>query len=395
MFVLWGFNIAVSAPHMLHLLLNLRKTNGSKIVSIDIRTTETSRLSDEVIVVRPGTDGVLALGIANYLVENDMINKEFIEKNVYGFKEFSEHVRKYSLDYVEAKTGVKKNVIKGLAESLYEKRPSLMLIGYGLQRRYGGGEIVRSIASLSVLLGIPRGHYYNNRYGLEIDFNHITGADRWKSSRVISMQRVSRMLYKGEFKFVYSHLINPAVTLPNRNMFVKGISENSVFLVTHDTHWTDTAQISTLVLPAPTFYEKPDYIAGYWHNYVFRNLPAIEPLGESLPEFEVMRLLSKELNLPVDVYSNYDDVIKESIGEKAFNELISKGWTRVRYKKIDVFQTPTRKIELVSTYAKERALPPLPTPPEGEILEEDEYLLVTSAHPLYMHTQNKFLQGHP
>ena len=268
-----------------------------------------------------------------------------------------------------------------------------MLIGYGLQRRYGGGEIVRSIASLSVLLGIPRGHYYNNRYGLEIDFNHITGADRWKSSRVISMQRVSRMLYKGEFKFVYSHLINPAVTLPNRNMFVKGISENSVFLVTHDTHWTDTAQISTLVLPAPTFYEKPDYIAGYWHNYVFRNLPAIEPLGESLPEFEVMRLLSKELNLPVDVYSNYNDVIKESIGEKAFNELISKGWTRVGYKKIDVFQTPTRKIELLSTYAKERALPPLPTPPEGEILEEDEYLLVTSAHPLYMHTQNEDVYG--
>ena len=393
LFIFWGFNPVVSAPHMFNLIKDVRSRGGASIVTIDIRSSETAKLSDVHVRIKPGSDGVLALGIANYLISEGKIDEEFIKKYVHGFKKFSEHVSKYDLRTVEELTGVPRDEVTDLAEALYESRPFCILMSYGLQRRVGGGEIVRSIASLPAILGVHRGFYYGNRDGLYLDYKHIQGLHLWSPSRVISMQKVGKYLARGDFKFVYVHLTNPAATLPNSNKVVEGLKRSDVFVVVHDTHWSDTAKLADVVLPAPTFYEKRDVVCGYWHNYIYLNEPVIKPLGYSLSEAEVMGKLAEQLNLSSSVVADPLKVIREAVGDEVFSKLLREGVAEIPYRPLSEYQTPTGKIELYSTSAAARGLSPLPNPPSGEVLSEGEYLLITSAHPHYMHTQFEDVYG--
>jgi anaerobic selenocysteine-containing dehydrogenase len=394
MVVVWGFNPAVSAIHLWRKILGVRERGGT-IATIDVRFTETARQSTEFIRVKPGSDGYLALGIARYLVEKGYIDKGFIDRYTQGFEELVKHLESYSLDLVEEVTGVSKNKIAEFAEELASQKPFAIFIGYGLQRRYGGGEIVRSIAVIPALIGMHRGFYYSNTDGLPINFVDVESSKCWGPRKIISMERIGEEIYRGNYKFVYIHLHNPAATLPNVDRFVSGLKREDVFVVVHETHWSDTARLADVVLPAPTFYEKLDAVFSYSHSVVYLNKPAIEPLWESLGEYQLMCEIAKRI-----APSNYSElcpdpyeVFRAALGDKVFKKLVEEGSAELEPKPRDVYQTPSGKIELYSIGALEEGLPPLPTPPKGDRVGENELLLITSAHPLYTHTQFEEVYG--
>jgi anaerobic selenocysteine-containing dehydrogenase len=76
----------------------------------------------------------------------------------------------------------------------------------------------------------------------------------------VSQVALGRHLENAEFKFVYIYNMNPAETLPNQKAVRNGLTRKDVFVVVHDTLWTETAKHANLVLPAPTFFEKEDIV---------------------------------------------------------------------------------------------------------------------------------------
>ena len=76
-FVIWGSNMAESAPHEWRYVLDAQRA-GARVVTLDPRNCTTVAQADEQIVVRPGTDGALAMTLCNYLIENNMIDEEFL-----------------------------------------------------------------------------------------------------------------------------------------------------------------------------------------------------------------------------------------------------------------------------------------------------------------------------
>ncbi|MEM4795021.1 MAG: molybdopterin-dependent oxidoreductase [Ignisphaera sp.] len=393
MAIVWGFNPAVSAIHLWRRILKIMERNGY-VVTLDVRSTETARQSNYFVKVKPGSDGYLALGLAKYLIDQGYVDKEFIDSYTYGYQEFVKHLEKYSLDVVENVTGVSKQKIAEIAEIMVNSRPFGIFIGYGIQRRYGGGEIVRAISILPALLGIHRGFYYSNTEGISINVDAVEGI-RHRFADTVSMEKVGEELARGVYKFVYIHLHNPVATLPNASKVVEGLSRDDVFVVVHETHWSDTAKVADLVLPAPTFYEKLDLVFSYLHNNVYINQPAIEPLGESIAEYQLMCEIAKHVvpdkyqEICLDPYR----VFEIAIGEKNLEKLLAKGYTELEIKPREEYQTPTKRIELYSTVAEKLGLPPLPTPPEGDKCGEEEFVLITSAHPLYIHTQFEEVYG--
>jgi len=394
MVIAWGFNVAVSALHLWRRILGV-KERGGIIYTVDVRLTETARLSNKFIKVRPGSDGYLALGIAKYLVDHDLVDRDFIERYTYGFNELVKHLENYSLDVVERVTGVPKEVIAEFAEDLANHKPFAILIGYGLQRRRSGGEIVRSIAIIPALLGIHRGFYYSNTDGLPINLAGVTGADRWRPKKVVSMERVAEEVYRGEYKFIYIHLHNPAATLPNSHKFIEGVKKDDVFVVVHETHWSDTARVADLVLPAPTFFEKLDAVFSYSHNVVYLNKPVIDPLGEALGEYQLMCEITKRIAREAynEICLDPFEILRIAFGDEILEKLIEQGYAVLEPKPKDVYQTPTGRIEFYSTQAVKEGLPPLPTPPPGEEIGENEFILITSAHIKYIHTQFEEVYG--
>jgi anaerobic selenocysteine-containing dehydrogenase len=134
-----------------------------------------------------------------------------------------------------------------------------------------------------------------------IDWPALNGS-RFSGHRgkVVSQVGIGQRLAAGEFKFVYVFGSNPAMTLPDQRAVRRGLDREDVFVVVHDTHWSETAARADVVLPAPTFLEKRDVGMSDHHPYSRLSEQAIEPLGDSWHEIRVMRQLAKRLGLTDD-----------------------------------------------------------------------------------------------
>lgn len=83
MVVVWGTNPVFTAPHNWR-WIQWAKEQGTKVVTIDPIKSATAHRSDEFIRVNPGHDGYLALAMANYVIQNDLIDREFLDTHSNG-----------------------------------------------------------------------------------------------------------------------------------------------------------------------------------------------------------------------------------------------------------------------------------------------------------------------
>ncbi|MEB3825132.1 MAG: molybdopterin-dependent oxidoreductase [Desulfurococcales archaeon] len=389
--VYWGVNTAVSSIHSFQLALRARREAGAVIVNVDPRVSETARASDLHLRPKPGSDGYLALGVANYIIENGLYDREFVAKYTRGFSEFAAYASRFTLDVVSSVTGVDSRLIEEFASMYASLKPSIIHIGYGLQRRYGGGEIVRAIALLPALVGVHRGFYYSNTDGLPVDVDRLSGPT---PRIVIPQSMLGEYISAGRAKLVFIHLTNPAATYPDAGKVRQGLLRDDVFVVVHETHWSDTALYADLVIPAPTYLEKEDFVYGYWHNYIIHNEKIVKPGFETITELELVRRISAGIGIDDSLLdSDPWDIVSSLIGEKLAGELKGKGYAALPYRSYSEYQTPSGMIEFYSTRAVEEGFNPLPQP--GQALPDTGYslILLSGAHPLYTHSQFEDVYG--
>ncbi|MCX8181697.1 MAG: molybdopterin-dependent oxidoreductase [Candidatus Methanomethyliaceae archaeon] len=375
--VIWGFNPAWTSVHFFGLI----KKSGSKVVVIDPIKSETAEHADLYIQPRPGTDSALALGIANYLITNNLYDREFVEKFTHGFDNFKEVVRKYTPEKVSAICGIDKDTFTSFSEEYGRTKPAAVLIGLGIQRNVNGGEIVRSISLLPALTGnIGRcggGFFYSNSAYFTIDYDMLKGNKTGEIRRKINMIKLGEALLDKNLnppiKFLFVYNSNPAAVCPDLNKVRKGLSREDLFTVVHDLFMTDTADFADIVLPATSHFETFDVHFTYCGLYVSVNEKAIEPIGESKSNFEVFTELARRMG--------YSDIIEEpevladkvlrsgtgfmqgitlkSLREKGFLRLNTPNVPHVAFCDFR-FNTPSGKIEFYSKAAEADGLPPIP-----------------------------------
>ena len=95
----------------------LRNRNKPALVVIDPRRTETATAATQHLALRPKSDLTLLYGLANLLVQNDWIDRAFIERSTSGFAEFAAFVRQFTPDKVAAETGITVAPASCVAES--------------------------------------------------------------------------------------------------------------------------------------------------------------------------------------------------------------------------------------------------------------------------------------
>ncbi len=373
--VVWGFNPAWTSVHFHALIME----SGAKVVVIDPVRSETAEHADLHIQLRPGTDSALALGVANYLIKNDLYDREFVEKYTYGFEEFRKAVQQYTPERVSGICGIDENIFKSFAEEYGRTKPSAVLIGLGLQRNVNGGEMVRSICLLPALTGnIGRrggGFFYANEAYFTVDYDILKG--RAGNRRRINMIRIGEALLdeslKPPIKFLFVYNSNPAAVCPDLNRVRQGLSREDLFTVVHDLFITDTAEFADIVLPATSYFEAFDIQFTYCGLYVAVNEKAIEPIGESKTNFEVFSELARRMgfhDIVAEPERLADEVLRtgrefmegitlERLREKGFVRLNTPSVPHVAFSDF-MFKTPTGKIEFYSRAAEADGLPPMP-----------------------------------
>ncbi len=396
--VFWGFNAAVTGPHIWAKAVEARK-NGAKIITIDPLKTITARHSDLWIRPKFGTDAALALFVINRIFELDAQNSRFLQKYTIGSEKLQQAVRQWTLQKTSRFTGVNYSELETLVDYYIRFRPSATMIGVALQKKDFGWEHIRAIAFIPAILGYHRGFFYSNGQSYYIDYDYITGAKFHKTQNIIPQVATSNFVKQGKLKMIFVSSMNPAQTLPDAKDFIDGVKENNVFLVSVDTHWSRTAQIADVVLPAPTFVEKQDVIVSWGHCFTQYSKPAIEPMYDSRDEVWIMRQLAERLDL-TDSWLYQEPVealqvaMKESfVDGKGF--LLSPGTRQLRTKAKNWYPTGSGKIEFYSKKALEMGIAPLPEQPPVLELKPHQFYVLSTAVSQYTNSQFWEVFGQP
>lgn len=150
--ILWGGNPAWNSVHSVKYIYAARD-RGAKIVVIDPILTQIAAKADEYWQVKTSADGALALGMARYILDNDLYDKDWVTTNAIGFNEFAEYLkRNITIEWAAKESGIPAENIVNVAQEFATAKPATIWIGYGLQRHVNGGATVRAIDALVAAL---------------------------------------------------------------------------------------------------------------------------------------------------------------------------------------------------------------------------------------------------
>jgi anaerobic selenocysteine-containing dehydrogenase len=387
--LLWGTNTLTANPHLWPFVLEAR-ARGATIIAIDPIRTRTAAQCDEWIAIRPGTDAALALGMMHVLFERGLEDADYIARHTLGVEQLRERAGEYSPARVSAITGIPADRVISLGERYAKSKAAFIRVNYGLQRHAGGGMAVRTIACLPALTGHWKhaggGVQLSSSANFQFDKKALERPDLSPAVRTINMIRLGEALTTPDagvggppVRALVVYNSNPAAVAPDRNAVLRGMAREDLFTVVLEHFQTDTADWADIVLPATTQLEHWDLMLSYGHHYVSLNRPAIEPVGEALPNSEIFRRLAARMGLSHPALADDDlTMIRQALAsthEKmrgvTLDTLLEKGWTRLNVPTPYLpyadggFTTPSGKCEFYSARMGEMGLDPLPsfTPP--------------------------------
>jgi anaerobic selenocysteine-containing dehydrogenase len=383
--IIWGKNPAETNIQEISFIVSARE-KGCKVIVVDPRRTPTADKADILIQPTPGTDAALALAIAQVLIADDLVDKEFVKNYVSGFDEFKQSLT-INPDDAEKITGVPKAVIIELAHLIGTNGPVTFLPGYGLQRYTNGGQTIRSILTLCILtgnLGKPgagfnyanlQSYIYDNpKEPLSYYPNPVDDAPFRRSVSMALLGKDMLGMKDPELKVAWIERGNPMLQSPDSKSVAKAFSKME-FKVVVDQFMTDTAILSDLILPAKDMFEQSDIIGSYWSPYIQFKPKVLDPECDIIPESEIYYHLAKNMGFEFDnstipepgnenIEKWLDNRIKGpsslSLEDLRNGPVLAPGIQEIAYADMK-FKTPSGKIELYSGQAKSKwNIAPLP-----------------------------------
>jgi anaerobic selenocysteine-containing dehydrogenase len=381
--VLWGINAAYSTVNVMTLVKQAR-ARGAYVVVIDPYRTATARQADEHLMVRPGTDGALALAVMHVLIAEDRLDRDYIARATLGFPELAVHVDAWSPGRVADIVGLPAETIVAFARCYGAGPRAFMRVGIGLSRHDNGGMTCRILACLPALTGAyadPHGGaLLSSAQGFDFDWAPLERPDLLPAPapRAMNMIQLGRLLTDADVtppvRALYVYNSNPAAVCPDQTRVLAGLARDDLFTVVHEQILTDTTHYADLVLPATTSMEHEDLYRSYGQFYVQLARPVLAPPGEAKSNWEVFRHLSSALGVAEDHYAKTEEtLIREFLAAGGpatrsitYERLCTDGWARLDLPRPYLpfahgAPTPSGKVEFVAAHLRDRGLPALPT----------------------------------
>ncbi|MBR2669840.1 MAG: molybdopterin-dependent oxidoreductase [Solobacterium sp.] len=417
----WGANGYHSRYPMVR---NMQKNmeHGMKVITVDPRITPASqRLADLHLRPHLGTDGALALAIAHVLIENDWVDKEYIDKYVHGFKEYAEYVKQFTPEKGQELTGVPAEDIVKAAELIHSCKGICIPESSTLGHHRNGMQNYRALMSLLIITGnvdvkggqLPVIHSFMERAcGFETyeeefmeerypeDAPKAIGADRFPLWYYLRKDMQANALADNVLNEDENSVRALVGFGMNYRMFTSDhryleMFKKLDFFADVDLFLTDTAKYADIVLPACTSLERETFMP-YNGGKVWYTKKAIEPLGEAKSDPEIISLLAQYMDLDDDLLkAGYKECVRHCLRDLpvSIEEMqASEEPLQLPFIKPYVFgsslekglHTPTGKLELYSEIIAahpEWGLDPLPTyvPPYNPDSEKYPFRLCAGA----------------
>ena len=319
--LLWGSNLLTTCHHHWHFLQEARKRHGARVVCIDPIRTRTARQCDQHIQLRPGTDAVLAAGMAGVMLKEGLADLDLASTACADLDDLVAQFLPWTPERVAEACGIGQKTVVDLAHAYAAARPATIRIGVGPQQSTRGEGFVRAVHALAVLAGhwqLRGGGVFTMAFP-PLDEIRAERADLIPSGSVprrLDMARLGETLtdltLDPPIKGLMVWGTNPAVVQPDAGRVIRGLGREDLFTVVVEHFMTDTARYADIVLPSTTQLEHFDVLGSWGHDYITINQPAITPVGEAKSHGEIMRLLARRLRLEDPTLRESDEEIAAS-----------------------------------------------------------------------------------
>lgn len=373
--VLWGANLASQPNTARHLIAAKRR--GAYVVTIDVRDTEAAAQSDEVLLVRPGSDAALALAMMQVIIGEELYDRAFVAQHAVGFEALAAHVKNFPPDWAAAITGIPAAQIVALARRYATTRPAMIVLGGSSMHKgsngWQGGRAVACLPALTGNLGIPGGglgpRHGSASHGQALA-NIVPTTARPPGTYIPNqMSQMIDALLDGRVRAMLLLGTNMLSSFADAERLAEGLARTDL-VVSHDLFMHDTARrFADVVLPGTAWLEQMGCKMTNTHLYLMEQ--ALEPPGETRSLTWVLRALADRLGLaeffPWPSEEAMIDALlaHPSTGYATVAALRAEGGMRalnishVAYPDHH-YHTPSGKVEFYSERARQLGLPPLP-----------------------------------
>jgi formate dehydrogenase alpha subunit len=335
--LLIGSNITETNPLTAVRIKEAIRVYKAQVVTLDSAVTNMAKLASHPFVIKPGTEGLIIDGLVKATIEQDLVDDEATRKYPQALDALKAAVAGLSLDDVASQTGLTTDNLRDIAAIFAEAPRSIIMCAEGIVRRAGGYDNVLKLIDLAWItgkLGRP-GCGVNtvteepNEQGAvdmgvapeflpgQARFDDPAARERFAkawdaalpvSSAGSSLVDILKGCKNGRIKALYVLGENPLETLP-ASMEIRASLDQLELLVVQDPFLTQTARQAHVVLPACTYAEKDGTFTNL-EGRVLRVRQAMDPIGESLPDWHIMTSLANAMGCQWE-YQSVNDIQTE------------------------------------------------------------------------------------
>lgn len=376
---------------------------GATIITVDPRYSTAASKSKYWLPIKPATDLALLLAWINVIIEEELYDRDYVERYTYGFEQLKNHVATMTPQWAYGITTIKPEVIRETARAMGHASPAVIVHPGRHVTWYGDDtQRLRAVAILNALLGSwgRRGGFYRPETVTVPEPTtpeYPTPSRSWRTEFPDLYRLSDTVLANGvcdatipdpsrgcNFKTWIVNGTNLIETLPNQENTIKAI-ESLELLVVIDTMPMEITGYADVVLPECTYLERFDEIRVSLHRepQIALRMPAFKPKYDSKPGYWMARELSKRLGLEAYFpYEKQEDLLDWQLKElgSSLEEMMRIGVKTFKRPYDDLYFAPdeevefwtnTGKIELYATAFEMEGFDPLPVytpheePPAG------------------------------
>lgn len=391
---------------------------GGVTIVADPRFSVAAGKAKYYLPVKPGTDIALINAWMNVIVNENLYDKEYVEKYGFGFEQFKAEIQQYTPEWAYPETGITPDLIRASAREMAKYIPAT-LVHPGRHSTWYGDDAQRSraIALLNALLGSwgRKGGFF---YPVSMDVPGYPYPEYPKSDKPkvdnpdkkypfahetittgIREATTTGKPYPIKGWLVYG--TNLMQALPNRDETIQAI-QNLDLIVVVDIIPSEIAGWADVVLPEPVYLERYDdmNVEFFKEPFVAIRQPAVEPPNEQKPNWWIAKKLADKLGLGnYFPWNDIEEYYKHRLNAAGlnFDELKKKGILKGAKQPIYFdegvpaeFSTPSGKIEFYSLQLQEKGFDPVPKYNKPKEAPQGFYRLLFGRSPVhtFSKTQN-------
>lgn len=319
----------------------VRKNKDAKIITIDPRKSETAMNSDMWIDIKTKGDLALFYTLANVLIEKGWIDQDYINNYTEGFEDFKEHVKKYTLEDVEERTGISKMRVLELAKIIHEGKRVSFWWTMGVNQSYEAVRTAQAIINLALITGnmgregtgansltgqcnamgsrmfsnttaLYGGGEYNNKERRKVVAD-ILGMDEnmLPSKPTLDYEQIIKGINKGEIKGLWVVCTNPRHSFSNNEEFKKAMKNLDFFVVQDIYEDTDSSKECDLYLPSVPAIKKEGFLINT-ERRLSALVPVLDKEEDELSDYEILLGIGEALGMGslLDKWRTPEDAFK-------------------------------------------------------------------------------------